>query len=333
MHIPDAFIPISQGLIYWIIALGFIALSVRWARYELSEEKIPLIAVLAAGIFAIQTLNMALPTVFVSGVSGHVVGAALVAIVLGSPLAAVFVMTLVLLLQAIMFGDGGITVMGANIINMGVLGGFFGFYSFRSLNTFIKNRFISAAIAGWISLFIPAIACAVELAVAGTFPITTGLILIGTYHAVAGIIEGGATAVALTFIGSVRPDIIHDTNAGRSPAKITNALIGAGIFFVLILSIASPFIASTNPDGLESAFYRIYGASSAENPSVDQNAVAAADETVAERSGNTFSWAAPFSSYQIPGFDKPGEVLAIIIGIVVILLGAYGTMRFVNRQQ
>ncbi|MDD1677225.1 MAG: PDGLE domain-containing protein [Methanomicrobiales archaeon] len=102
---------------------------------------------------------------------------------------------------------------------------------------------------------------------------------------------------------------------------------------MLILSIASPFIASTNPDGLESAFYRIYGASSAENPSVDQNAVAAADETVAERSGNTFSWAAPFSSYQIPGFDKPGEVLAIIIGIVVILLGAYGTMRFVNRQQ
>ena len=96
MHIPDGFFPLSLAVIFWIIALVFIMLSLRWARRELSEDKIPLVAVLAAGIFAIQTLNMALPIAIIpGGVSGHVVGAALAAIVLGSPYAAIFIITLV----------------------------------------------------------------------------------------------------------------------------------------------------------------------------------------------------------------------------------------------
>ena len=75
MHIPDGFLPLPQAAVYWIIALVFIALSLRWARREMSEDKVPLIAVLAAGIFAIQTLNMALPvSIIPGGVSGHVVG-------------------------------------------------------------------------------------------------------------------------------------------------------------------------------------------------------------------------------------------------------------------
>ncbi len=83
MHIPDGFLPISQAAVYWVIALILIAFSLRWAKREMSEEKVPLVAVLAAGIFAIQTLNMALPISFIpGGVSGHVVGAALPAIVL-----------------------------------------------------------------------------------------------------------------------------------------------------------------------------------------------------------------------------------------------------------
>ncbi len=176
MHIPDGFFPLSQAIIYWVIAIVFIFLSLRWARSEMSEEKVPLVAVLAAGIFAIQTMNMALPISIVpGGVSGHVVGAALAAIVLGSPFAAVFILTLVLILQGIFFGDGGITAMGANIINMGVIGGFFGFYSYRSINGLFKNRFAAAFIAGWISLFVPAIVAAVELAIAGTFPLAPGL--------------------------------------------------------------------------------------------------------------------------------------------------------------
>ena len=186
----------------------------------MSEEKVPLVAVLAAGIFAIQTLNMALPiSIIPGGVSGHVVGAALAAIVLGSPFAAIFILTLVLVLQGIFFGDGGITAMGANIINMGVLGGFFGFYTYQSVNNLFHNRFCAAFTAGWISLFIPAIVCAVELAVAGTLPLTFGLVTMGIYHAVIGIIEGGITAFALSLIFHARPDIISGEAPCRNPER------------------------------------------------------------------------------------------------------------------
>ena len=205
MHIPDAFIPMGQALVYWIIALIFIALALRWARRSMEEEKIPLVAVLAAGIFAIQALNIPIPW----GTSGHMVGAALAAIVLGSPYAGVFVLTLVLLVQGVIFGDGGITVMGANIVNMGVIGGFVGYYGYTAVKNVIGNAYAAAFIAGWASLFISAILCAVELAIAGTFPLVPALIGLGLYHAVIGLIEGGITAGALYLIASARPDILE----------------------------------------------------------------------------------------------------------------------------
>lgn len=206
MHIPDSFIPLTQAAVYWIIALVFIILSLRWARKEMREEKVPLVAILAAGIFAIQAVNVPIPW----GTSGHMMGAALAAIVLGSPFAGVFVLTLVLIVQGVLFGDGGITVMGANIINMGVIGGFVGYYSYRGLNVATKNIYPSAFIAGWLSLFIASLVCAVEMAVAGTFPLELGLVSMGLYHAVIGIVEGGITAVALYLIYSSRPDLLAE---------------------------------------------------------------------------------------------------------------------------
>jgi cobalt/nickel transport system permease protein len=206
MHIPDAFIPLPQAAVYWIIALIFIALSLRWARRELSEEKIPLVAILAAGIFAIQAVNIPIPW----GTSGHMMGAALAAIVLGSPFAAVFILTLVLIVQGVLFGDGGLTVMGVNIINMGVIGGFVGYYSYRGFYQVFKSPYAPAFIAGWLSLFIAALATAVEMAIAGTFPLGLGLFSMGLYHAVIGIIEGGITASAIYLIATARPDIMAD---------------------------------------------------------------------------------------------------------------------------
>jgi cobalt/nickel transport system permease protein len=205
MHIPDAFIPLPQAAVYWIIALIFIALSLKWARSELTEEKIPLIAVLAAGIFAIQAMNIPIPF----GTSGHMVGAALAAIVIGSPYAGIFVLTLVLMVQGVLFADGGLTVMGANIINMGVVGGFVGFYGYKGLMRATKNMYLSAFVAGYASLLISALLCAVEMAIAGTFPLEAGLFTMGLYHAIIGFIEGGITAIALYMIASARPDLIE----------------------------------------------------------------------------------------------------------------------------
>jgi len=160
--------------------------------------------VLAAGIFAIMAFN--LPVTM--GTSGHLLGGALAAILLGSPYAAVFILTMVLIIQGVIFGDGGLTTMGANIINMGVIGGFVGFYSFHGLMGVTKNLNISAFIAAWLACIIPAIACSIEMFIAGTFPLVPGMVAMGTYHAAIGIIEGVITVVALRLVMNARPDIV-----------------------------------------------------------------------------------------------------------------------------
>jgi cobalt/nickel transport system permease protein len=332
MHIPDGFLPISQAAVYWIIALVFIILSLRWAKREMSEEKVPLVAVLAAGIFAIQTFNMALPiSIIPGGVSGHVVGAALAAIILGSPFAAIFILTLVLVLQAIFFGDGGITAMGANIINMGVLAGFFGYYTYQSVNNLFHNRFCAAFIAGWISLFIPAIVCAVELALAGTLPLAFGLVTMGIYHAVIGIIEGGVTAFALSLILHARPDIVSGENPAGS-RKARDMIVISGITVALAIAIFAPYYASTYPDGLDSAVLSVYGAKDATTMHTGGSNAASPEKLVAEKTGNTFSWQAPLSDYSIPGLEKPGEVMAILFGILVLFVLGFGISRFISRK-
>lgn len=128
MHIPDGFIPFPQYLVYWIIAIVALYFSLQWANRDLKERQVPLFAVLAAGIFAIQAMNIPIPW----GTSGHMVGAALVAIVFASPWAAVLLLSIVLILQGLIFGDGGVTALGANIFNMGIIGGFTGYYLFRA---------------------------------------------------------------------------------------------------------------------------------------------------------------------------------------------------------
>ena len=194
MHIPDGFIPILQCMVYWIIALIFIALALRWARRELDESKVPMLAVLAAGIFAMQALNVPIPW----GTSGHMVGGVLAAIVFASPWAGVLALTLVLIIQAMVFGDGGITVMGANIFLMGIVGTFIGYHLFTVLKERVKLPMLVAAFAGaWTGLFASAIVASFVLAIAGTFPLVEGLIFMGTYHIVIGIVAEGALTVAV----------------------------------------------------------------------------------------------------------------------------------------
>ncbi|MGF7117311.1 cobalt transporter CbiM [Methanobacterium oryzae] len=201
MHIPDGFIPLWQCAIYYIISIVALYFALNWARKNMDERSIPLLAVLSAGIFAIQAMNIPIPW----GTSGHMVGAALVAIIFGSPWAAVLVLSIVLVLQGFIFGDGGLTALGVNIFNMGVIGGFVGFYTYKS----VKNvgKVPAVFIAAWASIFLAAVAAAFEMAIAGTFPLDLGLYFMGLYHAVIGLIEGAITVVAILAIQSVRPDL------------------------------------------------------------------------------------------------------------------------------
>ncbi|UCH88734.1 MAG: cobalt transporter CbiM [Thermoplasmata archaeon] len=215
MHVPDGFIPLWQCAVYFLIIIPFVYLSLRWAEKELDERKIPILGVLAAAIFAIQALNIPIPW----GTSGHMVGAAMAAIIIGSPYAGILLLTLVLIVQGFVFGDGGITALGVNIFNMGVISSFVGYYSFKAIKSIkIKpmkdsntHLMIAAFIGAWLAIFIPAIACAVELWLAGTFPLIQGLLLMGIYHAVIGIVaEGFITATVVVTIATYRSDIFSD---------------------------------------------------------------------------------------------------------------------------
>jgi cobalt/nickel transport system permease protein len=213
MHIPDGFMPLWQTGIYYIITIIALYFALNWAKENLDEKRVPLMAVLAAFIFAIQAMNIPIPW----GTSGHMLGAALVAIVFGSPWAAVLVLAVVLTVQGFFFGDGGITALGANILDMGVIAGFTGFGVFKALQKL--NLWVAIFLAGWASIFVASLALAIELALAGTFPYDLGLIFMGLYHAVIGIAEGAITVVAILAIQRVRPDLLH-WNKTKSDSEV-----------------------------------------------------------------------------------------------------------------
>ena len=210
MHIPNGFIPWTQCLIYYIILIVALYFSTRWARNNLKDKQIPLIAILAAGIFAIMSMNIPIPF----GTSGHMVGGCLVALVFCAPEAAILVFTIVLLIQALIFGDGGITVLGANVLNMGIIGGFVGLYSFKGLRKII-GKYPAIGVAAWLATVVSAIAAAVELAIAGTFPLTLGIYSMVLYHVFIGIIEAILTVIVIMALEKFRPDLLtwRKTNA------------------------------------------------------------------------------------------------------------------------
>lgn len=208
MHIGDGLIPLEQAIVYWLIALVFIALSLRWARREMDEMKVPLFAALTAGIFAIQAMNIPIPW----GTSGHMLGGVMAAIILGSPFAGVLILTLVLLVQGFVFGDGGITTMGANILDMGVIASFTGYYAYQAIKNYL-GMVPAAYVAGWLGIVIGAEAVAVELAIAGTFPLIPALAFMGLYHVVIGLVaEGLITAIVVKSVMQTHPELIADTS-------------------------------------------------------------------------------------------------------------------------
>ncbi len=203
MHVPDGFVPLWQCAIYYVILIIALYFAQKWARNNLDEKRVPLMAVLAAGIFAIMSMNMPIPM----GTSGHMVGGTLIALVFLAPEACVIVFFVVLLLQALLFGDGGVTTLGLNVLNMGIIGGCVGLYTFKGLKDII-GKYPSIAIAAWLATLVAALACAVEMTLAGTFPLVPGLVAMGTYHAFIGVIEAVLTVIVIFALEKFRPDLL-----------------------------------------------------------------------------------------------------------------------------
>lgn len=208
MHIPDGFLDTKTWVSFWAVSFGFISISVKKAKEELKEKTIPLMGVLGAFIFAAQMLNFPV----LNGTSGHFVGGVLAGIVLG-PFAGFIVMSVVLIIQSLLFGDGGVLALGANIFNMGIIGTILGYYIFILLNKVFKEKiYINSFIAGWLAIVLGALSCSIQLALSKTVPIYLGLPSMVSIHALIGIGEGLITSLVLTFLYKTRKDLIFVKN-------------------------------------------------------------------------------------------------------------------------
>jgi cobalt/nickel transport system permease protein len=243
MHIPDGFLSLIVSLIFWAITIVMVGLAIAKTNRNLGEKQIPLMGVMAAFIFAAQMLNFPVA----GGTSGHFLGGALAAMVLG-PWAGILVMTAVIGVQGLLFQDGGLLVMGANIFNMGILTAVIGFGLYRMVAG--QKRVVRLAFAGlgaWLSTMTAALVTSLELWVSGTSRLEIVLPAMLGVHALIGLGEAVITVAALAYIEQTRPDLV-----GRD--KVTSAggrgWVISGLIVSLLAVLVSP-LASASPDGLE----------------------------------------------------------------------------------
>lgn len=242
MHIPDGFLNIPIALICWLVSASVLMLAVRRTRGALGEKQVPLMGVMAAFIFAAQMINFPVA----GGTSGHLLGGVLASIALG-PWAGFLVMSSVIIVQGLLFQDGGLLVMGANILNMGLLTILIGYGLYRAaLGRSRPVRLAVAGVAAWLSVMAGALAASLELWLSGTAFLRFVIPAMLGVHALIGIGEALITAAALAFILRTRPDLLE---AGEETARGGNGWVIAGGVVVLLVLLLAP-LASVDPDGL-----------------------------------------------------------------------------------
>ena len=199
MHIPDGFLstPVWAGLD--VAAVPVVGYFVRRTQADFDEARVPLLGVMGAFIFAAQMINFPVGV----GTSGHLVGGALLALTLG-PCAATVVMTAILVVQALVFQDGGITALGANVLNMAVAGVWLGYLPARMLG----RRRIGVFLGGWLSVFGAALLATIQLSLSHVAPNKPLFASMLGIHAITGLVEGAITVAALETITRLSPNIV-----------------------------------------------------------------------------------------------------------------------------
>ncbi|HEY8978661.1 MAG TPA: energy-coupling factor ABC transporter permease [Streptomyces sp.] len=276
MHVPDGFIDAPTSAVTGAVAAGAVAVSLRGARKELDERTAPLAGLVAAFIFAVQMLNFPVA----AGTSGHLLGGALAAILVG-PYTGVLCVSVVLLMQGILFADGGLTALGVNITDMAVVTTVVAYAVFRGLVKVLPQgrRTITAASFVAALLSVPAAAAAFTLlyAIGGTTDVSIGKVagaMVGV-HVLIGIGEAVITSLTVGAVIAVRPDLVYGARGLRAPLKLRvgGELVDAfeddrreaapvpagsrrglwlgGLAASLLLAGVVSFYASANPDGLE----------------------------------------------------------------------------------
>lgn len=304
MHIPDGILSPAVSLATGAVSIGVVGYCIRRLNDSLSDRTIPLTGMMSAVIFAGQMVNFPL-----GGTSGHLLGGVLAATVLG-PWAGCVALTTVLLVQCLLFADGGIFALGANILHMGVLGSMGGYV----VMSFIRRRFrdhqrgtlAGAVIASWLSVMAAAAVFCVEVFLSqrsSGYEFRNFFTLMVAGHALIGIGEALITGAALRVLFTQRPDLIYRPDS-QPPVlvRVTHAVTVGGLLALAIAAFLSPF-ASSLPDGYEA---------------------------VAEQTGlDEFETSTPLilSDYDIPkisewGWQSASVAISGVIGVTTVLIMA-----------
>src|SRR5512136_1367387 len=215
MHIPDGFLSHGINAATFVVSVGACAYGVKRVNRNFGEREVPLMGVTAAFIFAAQMINFPVA----GGTSGHFLGAVFSSVLLG-PWASLIIMTIVLVVQCLGFADGGLTAIGSNIFNMGIIGALGGYGIFSLIYALLqksrKGFFIALAISSWFSIVMGASAAAIELAISGTSPLKIALPAMAGIHAIIGVGEAIITTAAISLILKTRPDLVTSYTKKRA---------------------------------------------------------------------------------------------------------------------
>lgn len=215
MHLADGFLSPPIWASFDALAFGTLGLCAWRLRGELPESRVPRMGMLGAFVFAAQMVNVGVA----SGTSGHLLGGVLVATLVG-PEAATLVMAAVFVIQCLLFQDGGILALGANVVNMGLSGTIGGYLLLRGLLRVVPERLRDAALfaAAWFTVTGTSALVSVEMAASGTVPLGPSLVAMVSVHALIGLLEGAVTVAVVRFVRRVRPAVLEDTVLATVPA-------------------------------------------------------------------------------------------------------------------
>ncbi len=241
------------------IAIGGFAISGSWLSYichkskeAIYADKLPLMGILGAFVFAAQMINFPLP--LFPGTSSHLIGALLLSIVVGPNLGAIAISSVVIV-QCLVFQDGGLLALGCNILNMALVPSYLGYWIYNLIlhNSMSPKRlYASTIVASIVAIEAAAALVPIEVSLSGVLkvPFTSFLLTMETLHLITSVIEGFITAAVVTYILKVRPQVIN-TQCSKESSYSLRKVFATFAIATLIMATVLSILASEKPDALE----------------------------------------------------------------------------------
>jgi cobalt/nickel transport system permease protein len=341
MHMADALISPAVGGAMWAASAGLIGYCSKKVKAELDDQKIPLMGVVGAFIFAVQMINFTIPG---TGSSGHLGGGMILAILLG-PYAAFLTMASVLTVQALFFADGGLLALGCNIFNQGVFPCFIAYpIVYKKIagdHPSHSRMFAGAVISAVLGLQLGALSVVLQTVLSGIseLPFKTFALVMQPIHLAIGFVEGLATAVVILFVWRVRPEIIEAEIESAAAGRIRIRKLLTGLLILTALTGgALSWFASSHPDGLEWSLLKITGK---EEPAEPQKGVHTTIARIQEKtaflpdygyeSGQAETGAATYNSR--PVVDAGTTISGLVGGALTLLVAGLIGYALKRRKQ